>query len=117
MANSGRGVSIASRVSGLETMTGIGLKCLLLLALSVSFPSQAESRDQRSVQIRGPDILIVEDKEKRVYEYSQNGILRAIKVVPKIGPAYYLIPSRSARNKDPLQEDMLLLPEWKVVNF
>jgi len=63
-----------------------------------------------------PDIVIREEEDKTFYEYRVNGILKEIKVVPKNGPAYYLVPSdgdgwiREERSQ-------LLVPKWKLLEW
>ncbi|NKC15380.1 MAG: DUF2782 domain-containing protein [Gammaproteobacteria bacterium] len=38
-----------------------------------------------------PDVTIVQTREETIYEYRVGGQLRAVKVVPQVGPAYYLV--------------------------
>lgn len=38
-----------------------------------------------------PEVTITEGKDRTITEYRINGVIRAIKVQPKKGPAYYLV--------------------------
>lgn len=44
----------------------------------------------RSGETLEPDVTIVRTEEQVIYEYRVAGQLRAVKVVPSVGPAYYL---------------------------
>ena len=83
-----------------------------LLLVSVFASAQGNS-----VQINGPDVVLIEDKDRRIYEYRQNGVVQLIKVVPIIGPPYYLRPAKRLRHNNKLLQDDLLLPEWRIINF
>lgn len=70
---------------------------------------------ERSVD--GPDITIIAGEERTVYEYWQNGQLRMVKVVPKIGKPYYLTPRDGTRGFGDLERADMLLPTWVLVEF
>ena len=63
-----------------------------------------------------PQITIRHEEKKTMYEYRVNGILKEIKVVPEIGPAYYLVPAdgggwiREERSQ-------LLVPKWVIFSW
>ena len=67
--------------------------------------------------IRGPDVTIIEGEDRAVYEYRQNGQLRFIKVVPRIGKPYFLVPSDPTRGYGDLERSDMLLPSWPIVEF
>ena len=53
-----------------------------------------------------PDIAIVEEEDKTVYEYrDNNGRLYMVKVVPKVGPPYYLLDTDGDGELDTQQYD------------
>lgn len=58
-----------------------------------------------------PEITIRHENDETFYEYRVNGILKEIKVVPKIGPSYYLVP---ADGNAWIREDrsQVLVPSW-----
>ena len=63
-----------------------------------------------------PDIVIREEEDKTFYEYRVNGILKEIKVVPKVGPAYYLVP---ADGEGWIREErsQMLVPKWVLFEW
>ena len=58
-----------------------------------------------------PEITIRHENDETFYEYRVNGMLKEIKVVPKIGPTYYLVP---ADGNAWIREDrsQVLVPSW-----
>lgn len=49
------------------------------------------------------------------YEYRVNGQLMEIKVVPNVGPEYYLVPSGGGWIQD--TESDLLIPSWVIFRW
>ena len=78
-------------------------------------PKKRRNRSGRAAQ--GPDIVLVESEEKTIYAYSQNGRLRAIKVVPKIGKPYYLRPADPTKHFGDIDRADLLLTTWVLLEF
>ena len=74
------------------------------------------STAQESIQPAEPQITIRHDNDETFYEYRINGILKEIKVIPKIGPSYYLIPSDGSKF---IREDQsqLLVPSWVLFKW
>jgi hypothetical protein len=63
-----------------------------------------------------PSIIISHTENKTFYEYMINGKLVEIKVVPKVGPTYYLVPTDSddmARNA----QSSLTVPKWVIFSW
>ena len=69
------------------------------------------------VDIRGPDITIIEDEELTVFEYRQGGVLRMVRVVPNWGKPYYLVPRDQTAGHEDLERADALLPSWVIVEF
>ena len=69
-----------------------------------------------SSDLNEPKITIREGKDKTFYEYRVNGILKEIKVVPSIGPEYYMVPDDGGGW---IQEDksQLLVPSWVLFRW
>jgi hypothetical protein len=67
--------------------------------------------------IRGPDVTIIEDEERTVLEYRQGGVLRMVRVVPKWGKPYYLVPRDQTAGHEDLERADALLPNWVIVEF
>jgi hypothetical protein len=65
----------------------------------------------------GPDITIVVGEVRTVYEYRQAGQLRMIKIVPKRGKPYYLVPRDDTRGFGDLDRSDMLIPSWKIIEF
>ena len=58
-----------------------------------------------------PEITIRHENDETFYEYRVNGILKEIKVVPKIGPTYYLVPDDgNAWIRE--ERSQVLVPSW-----
>ncbi len=62
-----------------------------------------------------PEIVIRHSEDKTLYEYRINGELREIKVVPKKGKEYYLVPSEGGWIKE--GESQLLIPSWVIFSW
>jgi len=89
-----------------------GLKvALLALALGSSGLSMAADSAGETVTIR-------HDGQQTYYEYRVNGEVVEIKVVPKVGPSYYLIPSDNA-NGDFVRKDNpeIRVPSWVIFRW
>jgi hypothetical protein len=65
----------------------------------------------------GPDVTIVVGEERTVYEYRQAGQLRMIKIVPKHGKPYYLVPRDNTRGFGDLEQADMLIPSWTIIEF
>lgn len=63
-----------------------------------------------------PDIQIQYGEDKTIYEYRVNGELVEIKVVPKIGPVYYLVPNDEGEFHRS-ESSRLLFPSWKLIEW
>lgn len=90
------------------------LGCLLGLAL-LTAPRAGAS--ESAVTSRGQDVTIIEGRERTVYEYRQNGVLRAIRVVPDLGRPYYLVPADPTRGYGNLEQADMLVPQWILMEF
>ena len=68
-------------------------------------------------EARGPDVTLIAGEERTVYEYRQNGKLRMIKVVPKVGKPYYLAPRDPTTGFGDLEQAETLVPRWVLIEF
>ena len=66
---------------------------------------------------QGPDVVIIAGDDKVVYEFRQNGQLRMVRVVPKWGKPYYLVPRDDTEGFGDLQRADMLLPQWVIAEF
>jgi len=80
--------------------------CLILL------PSAANAESNR-----GPDVVIVAEENRVVYEFRQNGQLRYIRVVPKRGKPYYLVPTDATKGNGDLERVDSLVTSWVLWEF
>ena len=62
-------------------------------------------------------IVIVEGEKRTIYEYRQAGILMMIKIVPKKGRAYYMVPVDGAPHYESLDHKRKLYPQWVIVEW
>ncbi|MCX7065688.1 MAG: DUF2782 domain-containing protein [Proteobacteria bacterium] len=85
-----------------------------LLACATPFALGAPPGDD---ELTGPDVTIVVGEERTVYEYRQGGELRAIKIVPKLGKPYYLVPRDDTRGFGDLEQADMLIPRWTIIEF
>ena len=87
---------------------------LMALLLSLAPSAQAATPEE---ELRGPDVTIIADEERTIYEYRQNGNLRMVKIVPDWGRPYYLYPRDQTAGFGDLEQADMLLPTWVIVEF
>ena len=63
------------------------------------------------------EVTITEGTNRTVFEYRQNGQVRAIKVVPALGKPYYLVPADPSKGNGDLEHSGALVPSWRIVEF
>ena len=66
---------------------------------------------------RGPDVVIVAEENRIVYEFRQNGKLRYIRVVPKRGKPYYRVPTDATKGNGDLERVDSLVTSWVLWEF
>lgn len=106
-----------------------GLLALILLLPVLALAQDSEALDEpaetpdepviTSDYQRNPDepqVIITSGEDATFYEYRVNGQLQEIKVVPKVGPAYYLVPDESG---DLMREDRprTMVPNWIIFRW
>lgn len=85
-------------------------------------PEAAQSRPARvpaSVALeisQADEVVITEEGERTTYEYWVNGEMRVIRVIPAVGPDYYLYPEDQTLESGIDQQDPLLV-RWKILEF
>ena len=72
-------------------------------------PTESDSTEDIDV-----DIVIAEDRV--VYEYRVNGVITAIKVVPKRGRPYYMVPVDESPHYE-INHDATLYPKWVLLQW
>ncbi len=84
-------------------------KVCLVLMLAVLGSGMVQAEEE-------PDIQIRYGKSETVYEYRVNGQIVEIKVVPKIGPTYYLVPADGG-GFERSDTSKMLVPSWKILEW
>ncbi|WP_417564889.1 DUF2782 domain-containing protein [Marinobacter sp.] len=64
----------------------------------------------------GPQIVIRPGEKEVFYEYRVNGQLLEIKVVPDVGPEYYLVPADGGGWIRETESEMLV-PSWVIFRW
>jgi hypothetical protein len=59
-------------------------------------------------------IEIIEGEDRMIYEYRQNGVLTMIKIVPKKGLPYYMVPLDGDQHTEGLDHQKKLYPQWVI---
>ena len=87
---------------------------LTLISTSLIFTQVAFS--QEAALPVEPEITIRHEAQETFYEYRVNGILKEIKVVPEVGPSYYLVPQDGNAW---IREDrsQVLVPSWVLFKW
>ena len=93
---------------------GLVLLCAALPGAGIPAALGAEPSGER---LRGPDVTIIAQEEKTILEFRQAGQLRMVKVVPKWGKPYYLVPRDGTRGFGDLERADMLLPSWVIIEF
>ncbi|MEM7078845.1 MAG: DUF2782 domain-containing protein [Pseudomonadota bacterium] len=97
------------RTTFVPVALGIGA-CCASLTLAVSSQAEESLTD-------GPDVVIISGEDKVVYEFRQNGQLRMVRVVPKWGKPYYLVPADPTKGYGDLERAETLIPQWVIAEF
>ena len=68
-------------------------------------------------ELRQGAVEIIAGEEKTIYEYRVAGRLLAIKVIPAIGPAYYMVPADGTAHYKSLDQSETLYPKWVLFEW
>jgi hypothetical protein len=98
----------------LESVQRRTLKALLLCLLATG--ALAGSLTSHAAQ-RGPDVVVIAEEDRMIYEFRQNGQLRMIRVVPSFGKPYYLVPKDPTQAEGDLRRVESLVPSWVLWEF
>lgn len=67
-----------------------------------------------------PDITIIRKGKKTIQEFRKNGQLYMVKIIPIVGPAYYLIDTNGDGNMDVRGSDLdkgTKINQWKLFQW
>jgi hypothetical protein len=104
-------LSIKTQAISVHSMIIGSCRVVLLLLFCAGLFAQPSPDD-----FDDDNIEIVEGEDKTVYEYRQNGVLMMIKVVPKKGKTYYMVPAGGAHYED-LDHQKSLYPQWRIIEW
>jgi hypothetical protein len=94
-----------------------GRAALLAVALLVATPSVTWAAPAPEEALSGPDIVIIAEEERTIYEFRQGGELRMVRIEPRFGKPYYLVPRDPTRGFGDLERADMLLPSWVIMRF
>ena len=86
------------------------------LCLAVALPWTASAVAEEG-ELEGPDIVIIAEEERTIFEFRRAGELRMVRVVPQIGKPYYLVPRDQTKGFGNLERADMLVPSWVIVEF
>ena len=95
------------------------LPWVLAASIGVFWLSQGVFRAAIAAEsdFRGPDVTIIAEEEKTIYEYRQGGMLRMVRIVPRWGKPYYLVPADRTTGFGDLERAEKLIPSWVIIEF
>lgn len=86
--------------------------------MTMSGVAAAEGLDLPAPDESGADdVEIVVGEERTIFEYRVNGFLMMIKVVPKVGKPYYMVPADGSPHYRSLDYGKKLYPSWIVLEW
>ncbi len=112
----------------LVALRPLALTTLLAVPMAGTFGQDNESPEAaQSPPVRVPasvareisqadEVVITEEGGRTTYEYWVNGEMRVIRVIPAVGPDYYLYPEDQTLESGIDQSDPLLV-RWKILEF
>ncbi len=94
------------------------MKIQQLLATILFVPALLASGSAFAAEPAGETVTIRNDGDNTYYEFRINGEISEIKVVPKVGPAYYLIPSEQETNEFVRKDNpQMRVPKWVIFRW
>lgn len=101
-----------SKARGAASAAALAATLAVVLLLDTQRAAGAEGES-----LRGPDVTIIADEERTIYEFRQNGELRMVRIVPEFGRPYYLVPRDPSQGFGDLERADMLVPSWVIVEF
>jgi len=93
----------------------VALLRAVLVTLAMVVPGTLSAQSGQNLE--GPDVTIIAQEEKTIYEFRQGDQLRMVRIVPKWGKPYYLVPRDPTRGFGDLERADMLLPSWVIIEF
>ncbi len=99
--------------------------CLLTAQLlAADAPDRAAAPPVTTIEVSPgegiePEVTIMETDKGTVYEYSVDGRVYMVKIVPQAGPAYYLLDSNGDGRLDIRTSDIgdISIPQWVLFSW
>lgn len=89
-----------------------------VLLLLIAMGSSAEQTTIAPPDESGADdIQIVVGEDRTIFEYRTNGVLMMIKIVPKVGRPYYMVPADGSAHYESLDHKKKLYPRWVILEW
>jgi hypothetical protein len=87
--------------------------------VDTSPPAAPSEQEQETLQ---PEVKIIQREDRTVEEYRINGRLYKIKVIPKVGPPYYLVDRNGNGSFETVPggdgpEPELMIPQWVLIRW
>lgn len=76
-----------------------------------------DEKEPAEKKVKGPDVVLIESEKRTIHEIRHNGRLVMIKVVPKNGKPYYLVPEDPTKHFGDLERADRLVPKWILKRF
>ncbi|SFM02196.1 DUF2782 domain-containing protein [Marinobacter zhejiangensis] len=86
------------------------------LPTGVEAPAEPVVVPEYQPDLTEPQVIIRGDEDEVIYEYRVNGEIVEIKVVPSVGPAYYLVPADSG-GWERTRESRTRIPSWVIFRW
>jgi hypothetical protein len=71
-------------------------------------------------ELTEPDVVVIERDGQRIEEYRINGQLYMVRIVPDVGPPYYLLDSDGDGSFETTREEAdprISIPHWVIFRF
>lgn len=78
---------------------------------------QKPEREPPPEVLAGPTVVLRTSEKRTVYEFRVNGRLTRIKVVPKNGRPYYLVPVNRSQHLGEFRQNTRLERVWEIATF
>lgn len=78
---------------------------------------QKPEREPPPEVLVGPTVVLRTSEKRTVYEFRVNGRLTRIKVVPKNGRPYYLVPVNKSQHLGEFRQNTRLERVWEIATF
>jgi|TARA_B100001964_G_C14256492_1_gene612749 hypothetical protein len=92
------------------------LACIFLVLCTLFHFASLSARPSVG-DIDEDNIEIIEGEERTIFEYRSNGVLIMIKIVPKAGRPYYMVPADGSAHYQSLDHKKRLYPQWVILDW